>query len=85
MTSASLVSNIMVPSVMPPPKRRRVPQSIFVAWVQEIVNSRFFQSTGSRKSSSAPTTAATPSGIILAVRLADRRRVPVEDRQDSRE
>jgi len=61
--SASFVSNMRLPRLIPPPKRSRVPQSIFVACFQDMVNSRSFQFTGSIKRRPAPIRAATASGI----------------------
>ena len=51
MVSASPVSEISEPKMMPQPNRMIVPQSILAASLQRSVNSRSFQSVGSRKSS----------------------------------
>ena len=61
MVSASPVSEINEPKMMPMPNSTIVPQSIWAASLQRSVNSRSFQSVGSRKSSDAPKTATTPS------------------------
>ena len=54
---------IMPPIARPPPKRISVPHSMpSLASFQLSVNSRFLKFTGSRKSSSAPSMAATASG-----------------------
>ena len=60
-SSARPVSLSIVPSTMPPPKRRIVPQSIRAAWFQLSVNFRRDQSSGRRKSSTAATIATVPS------------------------
>ena len=61
MVSARPVYEISDPKMMPQPNRTIVPQSILAASLQRRVNSRSFQSVGSRKSSAAPNTATTPS------------------------
>ena len=63
MVSASPVLASSEPKMMPVPNSRIVPQSIFAASLQLSVNSRDFQSVGSRNSSEAPRTAMMPSSI----------------------
>ena len=60
-TVASPVWLSRVPSVMPPPNRMTVPQSIPAAWFQLRVKRRRAQSTGSTKSSEAARIATMPS------------------------
>lgn len=62
MASARPVSNIWNPNDSPPPKRRRVPQSIFNASFKESVNSPRLRLTGRKKRSPAPIIAAVDSG-----------------------
>ena len=60
--SARPVSNIWNPKDNPPPKRRRVPQSIFKASFKERVNWPRFRLTGRMKRRPAPIIAAAASG-----------------------
>ena len=60
-TVARPVSLSSVPSVMPPPNRMTVPQSIRAAWFQLSVKRRRAQSTGSTNSSAAARIATMPS------------------------
>jgi len=60
--SARPVSNIWNPKDNPPPKRRRVPQSILKASFRDKVNRPCLKLTGKRKRRLAPIMAAIDSG-----------------------
>src|SRR5438034_10605165 len=67
---ATPVSNISVPRLSPPPKRRIVPQSIFTASGQVRVNSPLRRLVGRTKSKTAASNAAADADSALAHHFA---------------